>query len=130
MINKNYIYVNNNGVVNIRHHLLFKGEKMKKIICIISAAIIMLSIFAGCGNAADKAMSDVSEGASDIMSGAETVADNISGGKVTDDDGIIGNEDSKATDSTSKEDDSADSDNDNENGNNGSDASAPSDNLM
>lgn len=66
---------------------------MKKLICIITSALIMSFAFTGCGEGKDKLASDASDMGSDIVSEVETMAsDMMSDGTVTDDDGIIGNE--------------------------------------
>ncbi len=71
---------------------------MKKLICIVSAAIIMSFAFAGCGNNDDNNLAtDAANAASDIVSQVETMADDMAtGGSVTDSDGIIGNEGSES----------------------------------
>lgn len=104
---------------------------MKKLLLLISAAAIMLFAFGGCGmgEAASDAASGVGDAASDVASGAgdavsdavsegESAADSMSDGRVTDGDGIIGNEDTNEDNSN------------NENNNTNSDATNLSEELM
>ena len=114
---------------------------MKKTVCIISAAVLMLFSFAGCGNdnmnngdtkttqkASSDMQDDVSKAADDVtkavddMAGDMSGADGMTDGTVTDDDGIIGNENTEDT----KNDNNADKSDDNGNAN----ASNPSDTLL
>ena len=86
---------------------------MKKLICSIFAAIMVLAALTGCGNAAKDEASMVSNVASDTVSGAEKIADDAgsaasdavngtetNNGTVSDGDGFIGNEDENETNST------------------------------
>lgn len=122
--------------------LLFDGtifnlrdEIMKKTICIVSAAVLMLFSFAGCGKdnksdgdtaATETTSSDLMEDitkAVDDLTGDTSAADGMDDGTVTDEDGIIGNENSDATNSN-------DNNADNSDDNNNAGASNPSDTLL
>lgn len=78
---------------------------MKKFVSMLAAALIMTLCFAGCGNdknngnnVVDDAATAVSDAASDVIGGAETIAsDIVDDGTVTDGDGIIGNENKEST---------------------------------
>ena len=85
---------------------------MRKIICMVFASLMMLTAFSGCGETAEKTVSageqmitdavsdageiaqgikdDVTDAVSDINDNMDQMQDN---GKVSDGDGIIGNED-------------------------------------
>ena len=67
---------------------------MKKILVMVIATILAVCAFTGCGtnNAASDMGSAVSDVASDAASGMESMGDAMSGGTVSDTDGIIGNE--------------------------------------
>lgn len=70
-------------------------KEMKKVLLIAASALIMLSTFAGCGgnnNNGNNMATDVSEGMSNIVGGAESMLGDTTNGAVTDGDGIIGNE--------------------------------------
>ena len=58
--------------------------------CILFSVGIISFAFAGCGE--NSPASDMSDMASDAVSGAESMMDNMTGGEVTDKDGVIGNE--------------------------------------
>lgn len=101
---------------------------MKKLFCVLFAAAVISSVTAGCGGSE----SDVSKResiASNVASNAESIADNIGegvtkavsavvdeaermndNGKVSDDDGIIGNEQDNTADDTTDGEDSTDTD--------------------
>lgn len=94
MINNINSYGYNNGVV-ITAPLFFKEVLlMKKFISMLIVTVFALCAFAGCGNnnALSEMGSDVSEIASDAVSGMESMGDAASDGTVSDTDGIIGNE--------------------------------------
>ena len=101
---------------------------MKKLFCVLFAAAVISSVTAGCGGSE----SDVSKResiASNVASNVESIADNIGegvtkavsavvdeaermndNGKVSDDDGIIGNEQDETADDTTDGEDSTDTD--------------------
>ena len=78
---------------------------MKKILIFAIATILSVGAFTGCGtnNAASDIGSAISDVASDAASGMESMGEAMSGGTVSDTDGIIGNESTTnvETDSTS-----------------------------
>lgn len=77
---------------------------MKKLVCFVSAIVMITMMISGCGGSS--ATSEMSNMASDAMSGAESMMDDMTGGDVKDSDGIIGNEDENnngtSTDSDNK----------------------------
>lgn len=102
---------------------------MKKIICTVFAAALLLSALAGCGQKAENAAStagsvasgvasnmgeaaeDVGEGVTAAVSAAMSEADRMyENGQISDGDGIIGNEDEE-TEPTLAEDETTDTNN-------------------
>ena len=70
---------------------------MKKVLLIAASALIMLATLAGCGGNnnngnGNNMATDISEGMSNIVGGAESMLGDTTNGAVTDGDGIIGNE--------------------------------------
>ena len=130
MINKIKSYGYNNGVVITAPLFLFKEVfTMKRLLAMAIVLIISLFAFVGCGK--EDAVSDmgsgVSEMASDAASSIESMGDAMTGGTVSDTDGIIGNEaTSGANDNNENTDNTSSTEDNTKNQSN----TAPSDTLI
>ncbi len=97
---------------NTASFLYMRKYFMKKIICIVFAALTMIASLSGCGGDSSEAVSNRESMASDVKSKVDNVGDDvregvtdavdavtdnvdrmISDGQVSDGDGVIGNED-------------------------------------
>lgn len=101
-----------NGTI---YFLWKRMKEMKKILLIAASALIMLATLAGCGgnnNNGNNMATNMSEAVSDVVGGADSMLGDTTNGDVTDEDGIIGNEDETQNNTQSTQSTTTDNKND------------------